>query len=614
MTKRWLWIVFAAVLLPSLSGAWLKTEFFRLEDLKPGMKGVGKTCYQGIKPEDFQVEILGVLHGVNPGVNAVLARLSSSTLDKTGIFEGMSGSPVFIDGKLLGAVAFSYSFSKEAICGITPITQMVEGFSEIEDAFSTTGVAFNRRKLWNDKAQIQETGNRRGNSFVERDLRSRTATAFPGGHSLVPIATPLSLGGFNPETLRTFAPQFRSMGLSLLQGTGGAAPASTVTAGSELESAPLEPGSNIVVPLIRGDLDVSAGGTVTYIDGNKVYAFGHELLGLGFTELPIHNGQVIMIFPSIESSFKILETGRPVGSIRQDRGMGIYGVIGEKARMVPLELHLTTSRGVKRNLKYELARDSYLTPLLVNLAVYNSIVSSERSLGYVTLKVKGKISIRGEQSIELDNRFSSDGGAPELASRSIAAPISFIMSAGYKNMDLEQVDLDISTWEDDQNAILDSIRSDRTELRAGDSITLDISYKKANGEIIQESYPVKIPANALPGPLVLLVADGTSLMSFDEQEEGEILIPRDLTQLIKLINNIRKNDRLYLRFYREEPGVAVKGEGLPGLPPSILSILKSERKSGAVNALHYSTLMEYELPAASSMVSGSKALKLSIKP
>jgi hypothetical protein len=589
-----------------------KTDFIKIEDVQPGMKGVGKTCFRGTSPEEFQVEILGVLHGVNPGASAVLAKFSGASLDKTGIFEGMSGSPVYIDGKLLGAVAFSYSFAKEAIGGITPIKQMVDAFEQTLNFPSGSGSAINKSNLWNFRLPLparQEPS--KALPMVPAEIRQHPVLAASGGHSLIPIATPLSLGGFDVETLKVFAPQFRMMGMSILQGGGGS---SNPKIARDVDSSPLEPGSNIVVPLVRGDLDVSAGGTVTHIDGNRLYAFGHSMFSLGFTELPMYKGRAITVFPSLESSFKILEIGEMAGAIRQDRGMGIYGIIGEKPRMIPLNVHLTTSRGAKKELRYELARDPFLTPLLVNLTVYNSILASERAEGYSTLRIKGKISVKGEQDVILDNRFSSDSNAPSSASLSIAVPVNYLMAAGYKSLDLQNIDLEISSQESDQAAVLDSIRFGRTEVKAGESLDLELSWKKANGDVIRQTHPVKVPANASPGTLTMLVADGSTIMALDEQEEGENLIPRDLTQLIKFINNLRKNDFLYVRFFRQEPGALVKGEGLPGLPPSILSILKSERKVGAITPLHTSTLMEFELPRSEYLVAGAKALRLTVKP
>jgi hypothetical protein len=338
------------------------------------------------------------------------------------------------------------------------------------------------------------------------------------------------------------------------------------------------------------------------------------MLELGFTELPMYKAKAITVFPSLESSFKILESGELAGAIRQDRGMGVFGIVGEKPRMVPLKVHLATSRGIKREFRYELARDPFLTPLLVRLAVYNTIIVSERAQGSATLRIKGKINIKGEQDVVVDNRFSTDSDAPNSASLSIAAPVNYLMAAGYKNLDLQNIDIEISSQESDQTAILDSIRFGRTEVKAGESLDLELSWKKVNGDVIRQTYPVRIPAIASPGSLTMLVSDGATLMALDEQEEGENLIPRDLTQLIKFINNLRKNDRLYIRFFRQEPGALVKGEGLPGLPPSILSILKSERKVGAITPIHTSTLMEYELPTSECVATGAKVLRLTVKP
>lgn len=602
-----------ALMLAIFSLAWSKTEFFKVEDLQPGMKGIGKTCYQGSRPEEFQVEILGVLRGVNPGASAVLARFSGSQLDKTGIFEGMSGSPVYIDGKLLGAVAYSFSFSKEAIGGITPITEMVEAFRETLVPSTGVKIAASRPLKYGSFPPLN--GNLPAPLTVDPSLtRQQPLPASSGGHSLVPIATPLSMGGFHNETLQIFAPQFRSLGMSILQGAGGVKPDSSAPVKRESDVMPMEPGSNIVIPLVRGDLEVSASGTVTHVDGNQIYAFGHSMLQLGFTELPIHKGRAIMIVPSLESSFKVLEIGEQVGTLRQDRGSGIYGILGEKPRMVPLQMRLTTSRGIKREYNFEIVHDSLLTPLLVNAVVYNTIVVSERAQGMAALTIKGKVSVKNEQPVEVDNRFSSDSDAPSSAALSIAVPVNYLMAAGYANLDIQKIDLDVSAEEDDRAALLDSIRFDRSEVRAGESLDLEISYRKANGELIQDVYPLKVPANASPGSLTLLVADGASLMALDEKEGSEILIPRDLAQLIKFINNLRKNDHLYARFFRQEPGAVVKGEGLPGLPPSILSILKSDRKVGAITSIHTSTLMEYEMPRTEYMVSGAKALKLIVKP
>jgi hypothetical protein len=328
----------------------------------------------------------------------------------------------------------------------------------------------------------------------------------------------------------------------------------------------------------------------------------------------MYKGKAIAVFPSIQSSFKILETTDPIGTLRQDRAMGVYGILGEKTQTIPMRIRMSTSRGVKKVWNYELVQDRVLTPLLINLTVFETVNSTERAMGISTIKVKGKISLKGQQPIEIENRFSSEGSSSANAALSIAVPVNFLLVSGYKDLLLEDIDLEISAVADDRTAVLDSLRLDRSELSVGESLNLGFLYKKSNGETIQESYPVRIPREVTPGPVSLLVADGTTIMQMDAQEQGEDLIPRDLGQLIKFINNIRKNDRLYLRVFRREAGAVVSGEGLPGLPPSILSILRSDRNTGSMSPILTVPLMEYELPPSDYVLSGSKLLNLLIKP
>jgi hypothetical protein len=597
---------------------WPRTDFFHVEDVKPGMRGVGRTVFRGSKPEDFDVEILGVLRGIGPGTSAVLARLSGGPLADTGVFEGMSGSPVFIEGKLLGAVAFSFQFAKEAIGGITPITQMVDAFADAGiSGGSGIRIMLKKSMLWdyllpqNHPPEISEILAR-----PHLDIRQQPIVARFGGHDMVPISTPLALGGFAPEALRAFGPQLRAMGLSALQGSGTPLPQSGAASRKQAtpDAGALEPGSAISIPLVRGDLDASAGGIVTHIEGDRLYAFGHQLFSLGFTELPIHKARTIAVFPSLQNSFTILETGDPVGATRQDRSSGIYGILGEKARLIPMTVQMTTSRGAKKVLKYEVARDQFLTPFLVNFTVFNSIVASERALGVATLEIKGKISIKGQKAVEIENRFSSDSNSPAFASLSIALPVNFLLAFGYQNLEFEKIEIEISAMEEDRAALLDSVRVDRSEIRAGDAVDMKVSSRKANGESVEDYYPVRIPPDVTPGPISLLVADGTTIMERDAREQGDQLVPRDLSQLIEFINRLRKNDRLYVRLFRQEAGAVIRGEGLPGLPPSILSILRSERTTGGMSPIQTSTFMEFELPPSDYVTSGSKMLSLRIRP
>ena len=590
------------------SGAEIRDEFFRVEDLRPGMKGICKTTFQGTEPEDFNVEILGVLRNTgSPGADAVLARFSGGSLEKTGIFAGMSGSPVYLDGKLLGAVAFSYSFAKEAIGGITPIERMVADVERPGAGAFPSGIIYEINSLWDYRLPLPSSGIK-ATEFPEFTLSGSRLSE--GGRRLLPISMPVSLGGFDPRAISTFSPMFSNAGMMLLEGAAMGA-ASDVTAGTN--ALPFKPGGNIVVSLVQGDLNVSAGGTVTLVDGDRLYAFGHDLMSLGFTELPMRRASAITVVPNLQTSFRVFEAGPVMGTIRQDRSSGIFGIIGERPRMTPLQVRLTTSRGTQRTFNYEIARDALLTAPLVNLTVYNTILASERAQGFLTLRVNGRVRVKGQSDVEISGRFSSEFAAASGASMAVALPVNYLTAGGYENLDIEGIDVDITVTERDQLAMLDSIRLDRTEVRAGETVEVNVFCVQANGTGIQRSYRIRIPENTPPGSLSLVVADGALLTTVDDAETGH-LIPRDLSQLISLLNNSRKNDRMYIRLLRREKGAIVGGEGLPGLPPSILSILDSKRRIGSADALRTTILMEYELPETEHIPFGSRTLELTVKP
>jgi len=281
---------------------------------------------------------------------------------------------------------------------------------------------------------------------------------------------------------------------------------------------------------------------------------------------------------------------------------------------MPVRIGLLSSRGARKEYRFELARDSMLTPVLLNMTVYNTITASERAQGGATIGVTGKIGIGNQPEVRVAGRFSSRSEAVQNAALSVAVPVNYLMEAGYPDLDLERIDLEISVLEKDRSARLDSIRVDRREVRAGDSVELTMTAQRPDGEILREVRTVRIPATASPGPLTLTLADGSALTTLEQQQEGGALTPRDLGQLIGFLNRMRRNDRLYLRFSRREPGVVMRGEGMPGLPPSILSVLQSERKSGALTAIRTSTIAEYELPASDDVIAGSRSVAIEIKP
>lgn len=597
-------IVLGIFMSVSLFGA---ESFYPLKDVRPGMKGVGKTVFRGSRIEEFKFEVLGVLRNIGPKQNAVLARLYGGPLQETGVYHGMSGSPVYIDGKLLGAVAFALPFSKEAIAGITPIEEMVSLFEEQPKTIIAPKIQIGDLRLreWpgfdtNTLAQA------RAGAPSASDPARPVATGSIG-HGLIPIATPLTVSGFHSKAVDLFASYFQSLGMQPVLG-GGSAPE------PEDDGVPLQAGSPISVQLVRGDLDVNASGTVTHVDGKRVYAFGHPFLSTGFTQMPFNKDRVLAILPSLFASNRISVSTTPLGIIQQDRATGIQGRLEGTARMIPVRLKLHTSRNAEASYKFEVVRDPFLSPLLLNFSVFSTLQSSERGFGTSTLRLKGKIAVKGHPDVLLEDMFSGGSNPGLMASMSVAAPVHYLLSNGFESTEVENIDLDITSTEEERRVSFSKVTYDKIKVKPGEEVMVTVFLKKANQEGIAETYPVKIPENITPGPLSLLIGDGDTLTQMDAREMSQTLIPEDLDQLIRAINNLKKNDRLYVRLFRRERGAVIKGEGLPGLPPSVLSILSAKKSSGGVQPLNLTSLAEYELQPTEYVVTGQKLIEVEVIP
>ena len=336
------------------------------------------------------MEILGVLKNVAPRQNMILARLSGGPLERTGVMAGMSGSPVYIDGKLVGAVASGFQFSKEPIAGITPMEQMLNAFEDGSEApqQETTQVA------WTFEPGVERGDDLRLVPSGEPDwmppFRSEASRVFWGGAetSMVRIATPLMLSGFTAEAIEHFQPQFRALGLIPTQGGGGSAQSDSAMG----DPSGLQPGSMISVQLVRGDMGVNADGTVTLVDQGRVYAFGHRLLSAGPIEIPFSESRVITPLAGYAISMKLSTPGRLLGAIRQDRSSGIFGILGERASMVPIEFEMVSNNRTTRSYQFEVVNDRFLLPLLMNMTVLSAIGSTERMVGESTLQMEQTIS------------------------------------------------------------------------------------------------------------------------------------------------------------------------------------------------------------------------------
>ncbi len=583
-------------------------EFFPIEKVKPGMRAVGYTVFNGSEPKKFELEILGVLTGFpNPRQNAVLSKLLGDELQHTGVFQGMSGSPVYIDGKLLGAVAFGYQFAKDPIAGITPIKEMIEVFEqrqkEEKKADQPRPVSFSEISFNADSRDYKE--------FVEslsgkNNLGAQVASSVPGGQVLMPIATPLAITGVSPEVVARFAPLFQSWGFTPVAGVSGAA---EITQLKKANAETLKPGSTIVVPLIRGDYSISAAGTVTYRDGNRIYAFGHPFLSLGVSEFPMHEGEVVTVMSSQATSFKLSFPTEMVGTIRGDRSTGIFGELGVAPKMIPVEINLKTSRGNQQTYNFEVVADRFLTPILMQMTVLSTITTTERAIGDSTLKIRGNLKLKDQPDVDFENRLSVSLNAPLAAAFAVSKPISALLNSGFPELQLEKISFDIASYDSRSTGQLDRLWINRTDVRPGEKIEIQAFARTESGNEFVERIPVEIPADAPLGQLQIIVGDGASIQAM-EPRTG--VSPKSLSMLVRELNRIRKADRLYVKLTRSESGAIINNEEMPSLPPSVLATLGSERTSGGYVKTSSTTVFEKELPPAEFVISGQRTLTVNV--
>jgi hypothetical protein len=595
-----------------ISGA---TTQMDVKDIRPGMVGIGHTVFDGTHVEEFKVNILGVLENmIGPRRNLILAKLEGGPLANTGVIAGMSGSPVYVDGKLIGAVSYALgSFSKEPIAGITPIAEMTDSTAQgnirppgarvkVEFPLTREGLsaAFRKALTWNRPFA------ERPNDAELSGIASIAGMAAPQlGTLLRPIATPLVMSGFEPDLADMFGSAFRDQGFIP---TGGSV--AGMHLGEKPYEGPLKPGDAVGVMLVGGDLMLGGTGTVTHIDGDRVYAFGHPMYNLGPTEFPMTRAYVYTVLPSLFSSMKLSTTGEIIGTVLQDRAAAIAGRLGNGPRMIPITLSLESTRAPKQTFHFNVVNDPLFGPLMSYASILNTLGSYERQFGAASFSVKGSVKVQKHDAIAFDNLFAGDQSSMGAAAY-IVGPLSALMANDYEKVNIDGLDVTFGTTEEPQTATLERVWLDDPRPRAGRTVPLKVMFRTYRGEDVVRTLPIEIPHNA-SGSLSLLVSDGGRL-GMNEQREARAPQPRSVDQIIKTLNKGRRNNSLYVKLLGSDAGAIVNGELLSALPPSVLGVLEGDRNGGNFNPLHNATLGEWELPTEHA-VAGSRTLTITVSP
>ncbi len=571
-------------------------ETIPVSEIHAGMHGVAYTVFQGTKPESMGVEVLGILRNANgPKGDIILVRLSGEKVEYTGVVAGMSGSPVYLNGKLAGALAFRIGeFSKEPIAGVTPIKEMFE---------------------------ISAMDRRPGSTVnAESSVRTPTRTSGPGADGLTsdglaakdyanylkPIEAPLVFSGFSQEAMQRFSPQFAKAGIVPVMGVG------SVSESKQPE--PLEPGSAISAILVRGDMDIAATCTVTYMDAHHLLACGHPLLQFGMVDLPMTKAEVLATLPSPLNAFKIVNATESVGAFVQDRHTGILGEFGKQPEMIPVTLNIHGGAADKQ-FHYEVLNNANLSPLAMMATVFNALHGVNEYGEDTTYRMNGRISVNGYPDVTVQNMFApSDGGQPAavMAALSLGERFSRIYDNPYTVPGIRGVQLDFDLVRERRWARLEGARTDLIEARPGDEITIETVLRPYRGEVILQQIPIHIPTSTSRGPLRILVSDGETL---DRVRRGNPLLGRkmDLASTIALLNKQHVNNRVYVSLLEADPEAMVADKVMPTLPLSIMNVMDSMRGTQEMIVQGESSVNEAATGPLDYVVAGAQVLTITVK-
>ncbi|MGH8103572.1 MAG: SpoIVB peptidase S55 domain-containing protein [bacterium] len=574
---------------------------YPLNDVKPGMKGTIKTVFEGTAIEEFPCEVIGIMRNFFPQKDVIMVKLLGDKATFTGVVAGMSGSPMYIDGKVVGALAYRFaSFQKEPIAGITPIEEMlpIPGKENLRDyeqpgpkqsaAALAAGMRWDSTPYWNE---LINALSRRGGVLTNGPGdTSGQAT----GVSPVPIG--LSVSGLRSPLLQRLAPALEKAGFVLAAGGGGSA---------DNEGAPLEPGAPISAVLLSGDLDFSATGTVTYRDGDKVLAFGHPFFEYGPINMPIAQASILHTLSTLSGSFKIANLGKIVGNLRQDRTTGIYGVVGEAAPMFPLTVTLKFPWGDTSVFHYQAAQDrtySDIIPLLCAIAVDASLESARLSLAEAgSMKVKAKVAIKGKGAVEYEDFYGGSTlpiyGNDLASSRAIfdfMGLVGAILENGFINPELESADFSVEFVKGRNVLQIKRAWLGATEAKPGDMVPVFLAVKPFLKDETIITQTITIPKDAPEGPLTVFVGSGSAASLEDTLLEPPSVNSFDDT--LALLRKSKQNNRLYLYLEAPSNGISIKGKTLSNLPPSVQAVLNTWRVPFDSSPLNRKLLAQTEAP------------------
>jgi hypothetical protein len=543
------------------------------EQLRPGDQAVVRSVFRGDSIEEFPAEIVGVLSGGRVDGQTILARATSERLRQVGVAQGMSGSPVYVNGRLIGALASSWAFSRDPLFGITPIREMLRLFER--PTSSVTGPA-------GGPAGVELSALPGGVRFGEFRWEDRPAEPAPtsgddetwggsraGAPASLPI--PLACGGLTPAALDAAQQWFAPLGFRAVPG------GSTPDGGPD--AAGLQPGSAVAVDLMRGDLQIAAIGTLTWRDGDRVLLFGHPFFQSGDVRLPLSTARITTVVASDYISFKLGSRGREVGVVTQDRRPGVSGTIGPRAQLLPLAVRIEGARSAPQHFRFELVEDRMLAAQLAGLATMNSLLESGGTGPGQTLAWTLTLHRRDAPPLVLQDLSAGESPTSEAAS-AINGPLAFLFGNPFERLRLDSIEVAIQLSPGRRLWALRSARLLDAAVRPGGRARIECRIEGWRGPTETRLIEVPVAAELPDGRYGLWVGGGAELSRYEATRFPARYRPTSLADAWRRLGRLRSSGALYAAILAVVPDVTAAGRDYPELPASAAAVLSSELAAG----------------------------------
>lgn len=566
---------------------WDAEKFMPLSEVKKGMKGKGYTVFSGITVEEFEFEVVSIEYNFSPGWHVVWVEGLSDNFKHTGVAGGMSGSPMYIEGRLMGAISLGAYNQRERsnICGVTPIELMIK----VAQRGMQPNLNYAGTQLFNlgSAAAMQDYGLDMGPSllgdgniahnprtFDERlfdDISSFTSQARP---ERLPI--PVSLPALNSDAMRIVKPLFDRFNLTPVQGAGG---------GSPIKESPVEGGQIVGTEIVRGDIPLFGYGTITYVDGNELLAYGHAGFGEGNVNLPMSGGYVHYILPRSTRSVKQASATQPIGAFVQDRDPAVAGIIGEHPSYIPVNINVQTVDKKTHGKYYEVVRHRSFYPIYTAMAARFIVDALEFTFSDHTLHLGTTITLKEHADLKTrelvyKNIYSSWGSPGFGAMQTLMLPLLQLSINPYTKVHVENITLDLKIEDRRRTARIQSLRMDKLRYRPGDTVEVEMTLQPYLEAPIVQTGTITIPRDAPEGLVMLLAGNANFHEAWQRSRAPLNFRHKNINQLIQLLQRGERNTDIIMELFVPEPGLTVQGEEFENLPPSVMSVMNTAKQVG----------------------------------